>query len=605
MHAFRSLRFALVASALGLAVSTGAIACLLPPPSDKREASSEPPAHWVSGSLSGAWYDPERSGEGVMFQVLEGGQVVAIWYTFPAVGEPGEQVWLISSDGRIESDRVRFANVLKPVGARFGEAFDGADVRNERWGRMDVRMLDCNTLEFSYEGPQAYGSATRTLRRLTSLDQVNCSGERRLTASGARAASSLRGRSGAWYVPERAGEGWMLEELPDGRAVAYWFTFTPEGEQAWFTALGMREGESYVFNDLRSSLGTRFGDAFDAAQVEHRHAGTLRLQIPRCGRAEVDYAMADAAWGAAQRQAQRLTAPVGIACRDSLPVPPSALAWVERARMPTPYQSEHAAALLDGKAYTLGGFGALRGLRRYDFATDTWAQLAQTPAGRDHPASFALDGKVYLVGGALNGDGDQDTAGFRYLPAQDRWEPVPELTQVYGSSAAVLHGYAWIGDVTNTLVQYDPRARAVRRIPFPNDTPRDHSRVLAFMDELWVIGGREPETERVDIYDPASGRWRQGPSLNRYRGGFAAATVGDRLVVSGGEVINRGLRIVTETEIFTAGEERWQLAPPMPVPVHGSAAVVHNGRFWVFGGSTRAGLATGASGRSYELTGLD
>jgi len=594
---------------LVLFATSTAMACLLPPettrPTAKNETGkNEPESQWVSASLSGAWYDPQRSGEGVVLQVLESGQVVAVWYTYPATGETGEQAWLISSEGRIEADRVRFANVLRPMGGRFGAAFDASAVRNQAWGRMDLRMIDCNTLEFSYEGPPAYGSGTRTLRRLTSLDQVGCAGERRLTGSGARAQSSLRGRSGAWYVPERAGEGWMLEELADGRASLYWFTFTPEGEQAWFIAIGQSEGDSYVFNDLLKSRGTRFGEAFESAQVELSRAGSLRLDRGNCSRIAVDYSVEGELWGEAQRQPIRLTRPAGASCRDAMPAAVSNLGWAERARMPSPFQSEHAAAVLDGKAYTLGGFGALRGLRRYDLETGSWAELAQLPAGRDHPASFAIDGHVYLVGGALNGGGDQTSAGFRYLPAQDRWEPAPEFRALYGSSAAILHGYAWIGDVTSELHQYDPRARRARRIPMPEGAPRDHSRVLAFMDEIWVIGGREPETERVDIYDPASGRWRAGPSLNRFRGGFAAATVGDRLVVTGGEVIARGLRIVPETEVYTAGEEAWQLAPALPVPVHGSAAVSVDGRMWVFGGSTNPGLASGASGRTYELTGL-
>lgn len=595
-----------VLSALLLCVTAAgtAFACLLPPETSKTESKNEPTAHWVSASLSGAWYDPQRSGEGLVLQHLESGQVVAVWYTYPAVGEEGEQAWLLSSSGRIEAERVRFDSVLRPMGGRFGAAFDSAAIRNEPWGRMDLRMIDCNTLEFSYEGPPAFGSATRTLRRLTSLDQVGCAGERRVTSSGARAASSLRGRSGAWYVPQRTGEGWMLEELPDGRASMYWFTFTPEGKQAWFIALGQREGDDFVFNDLLKSRGTRFGDGFDPAAVELSRAGSLRLSRGSCASVGIDYSVDGEGWGQAQRQPLRLTTPAGASCRDTLPAPAANIGWTERARMPSNFQSEHAAAVLDGKAYTLGGFGALRGLRRYDLATDSWAELAQLPAGRDHPASFAIDGHVYLVGGALNGGGDQSTAGFRYLPSQDRWEAAPEFRPLYGSSAAVMHGYAWIGDVTSTLHQYDPRTRQVRRIPMPEGVPRDHSRVLAFMDELWVIGGREPETERVDIYDPASGRWREGPPLNRFRGGFAAATVGDRLVVSGGEVIARGLRIVPETEIYTAGEEAWQLAPAMPVPVHGSAAVSSNGRMWVFGGSTNAGLANGATGRTYELTGL-
>jgi hypothetical protein len=597
-----SLRILLACTVAALGVAQ---ACVLPEPARAPSKSSGDGEYWAGAALSGAWYDPERSGEGVVLQALASGEVIAVWYTYPAAGEAGEQAWLLAAGGRIEAERVRFASVIQPKGARFGAAFDPAAVRFEAWGQFELRVLDCHSLQFQYSGPGAYGSGTRTLRRLTELDQVGCAGERRQTAAGARAAESLKGRSGAWFVAERAGEGWMLEELADGRAALYWFTFTPGGDQAWLIGLGRREGESYVFDDLLKSRGGRFGDAFDPSAVQLSRVGSLRLELQGCSQLLVDYQVDGEGWGSAHRRSVRLSTPAGATCIDALPSPTPQIDWVERARMPLPYQREHAAALLDGQAYTVGGFGALRGLRRYSLAADSWTSLAQTPAGRDHPAAFAIDGHVYMLGGASNGGGDQTVSGHRFVPAENRWEPVPELPFVYGSSAVVLHGFAWIGDSGGSLHQYDPRARRVRRIAAPHDVARDHSRVLAFLDEIWVVGGREPETDRVDIYDPASGRWRTGPALNRVRGGFAAATAGNRLIVTGGEVLSVGPRLEASTEIYSAGDSGWRLAAPMPVVVHGAAAVSEGHRVWVFGGATDAGFAGGAEGRSYELRGLD
>ncbi len=72
----------------------------------------------------------------------------------------------------------------------------------------------------SWAGPAAWGSGSRAVTRLSGIDQIGCSGGKTLTANGGRAAAGLRSRSGAWYVPERSGEGWIVED-PSGRRHRY------------------------------------------------------------------------------------------------------------------------------------------------------------------------------------------------------------------------------------------------------------------------------------------------------------------------------------------------------------------------------------------------
>jgi hypothetical protein len=142
----------------------------------------------------------------------------------------------------------------------------------------------------------------------------------------------------------------------------------------------------------------------------------------------------------------------------------------------------------------------------------------------------------------------------------------------------------------------------VRRIAAPDFTPRDHSQVVAFLDEIWVIAGRGPETARVAIFDPVSERWRSGPSIITPRGGFAAATVGNRIVIGGGEVIFQGTYVELSVEVYGAGAVGWETGPELPVAVHGVAAGALDGRFVLVSGSTEAGLTSGGTGRVFELT---
>jgi hypothetical protein len=249
----------------------------------------------------------------------------------------------------------------------------------------------------------------------------------------------------------------------------------------------------------------------------------------------------------------------------------------------------------------MGGFGAPRAFRRYDPASDQWSVLPDLPAGRDHLAAFALDGAVYMTGGAALGSGDQTVAAHRFLLDAGRWEPVPPLQFSFGSHAAVAAGYAFVGDASGRLQQFDPRGDRVRVIAAPDFTPRDHSQVVAFLDEIWVIGGRSPETTAVRIYDPVSEGWRVGPPIRHARGGFAAAASEDTLAIAGGEVINSGLYNEPRSEWIRAGDSGWSLAPELPVAVHGTAGAVIDGRFIVVSGSAQPGAIAGANGRSFAL----
>lgn len=594
-------RLLLAAAAASLVFGT-ALACDQHPHGARVAIKAATPAgFWPGPVVSGSWFDATRSGEGIIVQYLPDGRAIAFWFTYPPDGEAGEQAWLVAQEGSVVGNTLRFAAVYRPQGTRFGADFDPDDVVLQPWGTLEFEFADCGRAILRYTGPAAFGSGTRQYSRLTTLDELECGGARELTASGARALSGLRSRSGAWYVPARAGEGWLVEELPDGRTLVYWFTFDPQGRQAWTVGAATRDGNRLRIEANAITRGTNFGDAFVAADVTQQPWGLLEFEFGSCGAAQVSYASTIDGYGSGTRQAARLTTLAGAPCLDGTPAPPANPVWTERARMPDTPQSEHGAAVLDGKVYVMGGFGDLNGFKRYDLAANSWTRLPNLPAGRDHLTTFAFPGSIYMIGGQANGPGDQLTSGFRYDVAGNRWEPVPALQFMYGSHAAVLHGRAYIGDMDGTLQEFDPAQNRVRRIDAANATPRDHSQVVAFQDEIWMISGRTPETPTIAIYDPVSERWRAGPPLNRRRGGFGAAAVGPYIVITGGEFLGSPVRLVPEVEIYTAGENSWRFGPQSPEPTHGLPGVALNGRFLAISGTTVAASAVGATGRVFEL----
>lgn len=591
--------FSIHAAALALAV----LMCL-PHPVAAQTSATGP--FWPGPAVSGSWFDPARSGEGIVLQLLPDGRALATWFTYPAAGDStgSEQAWLITDGSAVEGSKIKFPRVLQPQGGVFGDALDPSRINATLWGTMELEFRDCNTLTLRYTGPAAFGSGERTMTRLTALDQLDCRGGRTLTPSGARALEGMRAKNGAWYVTTRSGEGWMIEELADNRAVVYWFTYDPQGRQAWTIGIGTRNGNRIDIADNNITRGARFGSAFNSANVQSVRWGTLSFVFGDCNTVDASYASVLAGYGSATRRAARLTAMAGAACIDGNPQPRNNGAWSELARIPAPAQSELAATVLDGKLYALGGFGDTRGFKRFDPATNAWSVLPPLPGGRDHLAAFALDGGVYFSGGAASGDGDQTNSAHRFDIATNRWEARPEFDFFnFGSHAATLNGRAYVGNADGSLREYDPAQRKVRTItPAVPARRRDHSQVVAFLGEIWMIAGRSPETRTVAIYDPVTEQWRTGPSLQIARGGFAAAVVEDQIIIGGGEILTTPSRTEPTVEIYTAGADRWNFGPNLPVAVHGTAAAAIGNRFYLVGGSTVAASAAGQTGRLFSYT---
>jgi hypothetical protein len=76
--------------------------------------------------------------------------------------------------------------------------------------------------------------------------------------------------------------------------------------------------------------------------------------------------------------------------------------------------------------------------------------------------------------------------------------------------------------------------------------------------------------------------------LPRGRGGLAAATLLDRILVFGGEA---PFRIFEATEMYEPAGNRWIAMAPMPTPRHGIFAAVIGSRVYLPGGATSPGFA--------------
>ena len=118
--------------------------------------------------------------------------------------------------------------------------------------------------------------------------------------------------TGAWYDPQQSGHGIFVEVLPDNQILAWWFTFTPDGQQAWFGNVGSIDGDTATVAAVQTQ-GGRWIPNFDPSSVTQPAWGTLTFQFTDCNHGEVNFT-GTGAYGTGHMDLTRLTQPAGLAC---------------------------------------------------------------------------------------------------------------------------------------------------------------------------------------------------------------------------------------------------------------------------------------------------
>jgi N-acetylneuraminic acid mutarotase len=131
---------------------------------------------------------------------------------------------------------------------------------------------------------------------------------------------------------------------------------------------------------------------------------------------------------------------------------------------------------------------------------------------------------------------------------------------------------------------YDPVINGWKSAP---DLPvrLHHEMVVTYKGELVVIGGwipkgSDPSAQVSDrVFALRDGSWAQLPSLPRPRAAGAAAVVGDRIVIVGGQA---GGRLVDTTDVFDG--KQWSSGANIPTPREHLAAVSDGDHVYALGG---------------------
>jgi hypothetical protein len=131
--------------------------------------SNQRPQQWISG----AWYNPEASGEGLAVEVLENGQGQVYWFTYDGDGS-GNQAWVLGT-GEFDGNTLHVEEVLKPSGGQFGDALDPGQIEANDWGSLSIDFSPDGSSELTWDSELAeFGNGSQPIQQLAAAKLADC-----------------------------------------------------------------------------------------------------------------------------------------------------------------------------------------------------------------------------------------------------------------------------------------------------------------------------------------------------------------------------------------------------------------------------------------------
>jgi len=131
----------------------------------------------ITSGFTGAWYDPDQSGHGLLVEVLPNNTLLAYWFAFTPDGS--QQAWFGGTGPILGNQAIVYAG--QGTGGRWIPDFDPADYALHAWGTLTFTFSDCDhgRVDFAsdIESPP-WGWSSMSLTRLTHVAGLDCSAPR-------------------------------------------------------------------------------------------------------------------------------------------------------------------------------------------------------------------------------------------------------------------------------------------------------------------------------------------------------------------------------------------------------------------------------------------
>jgi hypothetical protein len=122
-----------------------------------------PPKPEAAG-ITGSWYDPATSGQGLVLHPMNDQQMIVSFYGYK---NDSERLWLIGAyNGAIVKGESLVINMITASGGRFG-GFTPGDITESPWGTLTINFADCDNATATLDGVD--GQQTMNMVKLAGL----------------------------------------------------------------------------------------------------------------------------------------------------------------------------------------------------------------------------------------------------------------------------------------------------------------------------------------------------------------------------------------------------------------------------------------------------
>ena len=174
-----------------------------------------------------------------------------------------------------------------------------------------------------------------------------------------------------------------------------------------------------------------------------------------------------------------------------------------------------------------------------------WKALSPMPGGNHDIFSVEVGGRLYMAGGVTSGWG---------FPAEHHWfDELWAYVQVTG-----------VWEVAGRL-----------------QAELCYNGIATLEQDVWVVGGADNvddmrvPTAAVQIFDPRTAAWRQGPEMNEARMEPVVVTAAGRIYAIGGASDNSSP--MASVESIGPKEQSWRMESPLPRPMRQFAGATLDG----------------------------
>jgi N-acetylneuraminic acid mutarotase len=277
---------------------------------------------------------------------------------------------------------------------------------------------------------------------------------------------------------------------------------------------------------------------------------------------------------------------------------------------------EPASLVRDDKLYVLGGYANyIISSRRQDVfnpADGSWTQLQDCPSTISHVNLVADDTGFWYAGGMKDKPNREIkdhiiSEVWHYDLERDRFSAAPLLPEPRGAGALQrigdrLHYISGLMVDRDTdspdhfvfdLAEWRSSGTGGWSKAAPLAVPRNQHSIATLGGKIYVIGGQfnhdsqQIDQDRVDIYDPETDSWSEGPTLPVPHSHSEHATFvhKDRIWMIGGHSTPEGGKKGFCPNVVTLREGgEWEITCHLPKPTSSPAAGIINDRLYVAGG---------------------